>query len=177
MAKQRYFRVLAGTHTDEKKKVYKKDDIVASKHNLAEMFLNKFVELKGEDAELAEQKLKTVKSSVEDLDRVKAHRQGGMEVNEGTVEDKSDHPVDTQKLQDGEDINERGDENGEGEENRFGADVTDKFPHAEDGGLRVFKSEEGYTIVDGEDLDTALNDEPFTNQKDAKKFVEKNLKE
>lgn len=169
----RYFRVVAGKHTDENLKIHVKDEIVVSQDNLAEMFVNKFVELKGDEVVQAKARLKRMNTrTAETLSRLRAMRQGEMEDNEGTIEE-SDRPAVVQELPEEEPTTESEDL---GLVNAFGVDVTDKFKGAEEGGLRVFKDEDGYTVVDNEDLTTAINDSTFTNKKDAQKFVDRNVK-
>lgn len=60
-------------------------------------------------------------------------------------------------------------------ESEFGEDVTDQFENAFAGGLRVFKSEEGFIVVDSDDETIALHEAPL-DLKSAKRFVKKNLK-
>ena len=57
----------------------------------------------------------------------------------------------------------------------FGIDVSDQFGAAAVG-LRVFRNEEGFTVVDDSEPDKALNDSPLKNVKMTQKFVDKNAK-
>jgi hypothetical protein len=61
----------------------------------------------------------------------------------------------------------------EGPGTEFGAEVSDHFQSVEKG-LRVFRNENGYTVVDADDPTAALHAHPFRNQKEVRKFVEKN---
>lgn len=58
------------------------------------------------------------------------------------------------------------------EEGEFGADVTDRFDGAAEGGFQVYKGESGYTIVDSTEPGTALQ-EPVRNKKDVASFIDK----
>lgn len=58
----------------------------------------------------------------------------------------------------------------------LGEDLTGAFPKAKKGGLKVFKSEDGYQVYEEDDLASPLNDEPFTTKKDATAFVNKHVK-
>lgn len=132
---KRYFKVLAGSHSQDGV-LYKKGSIITSYNDLVQLFgEGKFKEVDALEYEKAQKKVPQKKV-----------------INVAPKEEVE--------------------EDDEDEESSFGEDVTDRFSSAEDNDLKVFKSDEGYTVVDSDEPSIALNKKPLLKVKVAG-FIEK----
>lgn len=142
----KFFRVLSGTHTDENNKRYGTGDVVETNFDLESMFVNKFERVTEAEAFA---KTKKKKKDVSVPVKPKREEEETPDFERGSP---SVHP-----------------------DSDFGVDVSEKFDSVTVG-LVVFRSEDGYTVVDLDEPTKALNDSPLKNVASVRKFVEKNAK-
>ena len=154
-----YFKLIGGQHA-QGDKVYKKGDLVRSKDDLVKKFPNKFEKSDKVDKRDAAEPLqdapiinapkgktiKRVKKSKKDEET-----QTVTKPTKGAADDGQHDLVEME-------------------------DVTDKFPDAADSPLKVYKSKDGYRVVDSEKDDEVLNEEPL-EQSQVGPFLDKNLTE
>lgn len=142
------FRVLGGEHEHYDGKIYKKGDILECDMDIRLTFANKFEKVEKEtpitSAPVSESPMK--KKSIIPL------------VNKNPIKEKPiriEKEVYTTQVKD--------------ESNK--QDVTSLFKIAEQENLKVYKDEKGYYVYEEDNLQNALNKDPFTKPK-IKKFIE-----
>lgn len=154
------FRLLAGEHvegTGEEREVYVKGDTVESDKDLEKKFVNKFERLADKEpaAVKSANKAKAVAEEDETEDEYDSDENSGGNKNLDPVGSNSSAKL-TSKL---------------------GENVTDDFELAKEAGLSVFrKGKKSHFVVEPEDTNAPLNDEPLQSKQQVDSFVKKYIK-
>lgn len=197
------FKVLAGVHVDENGE-YREGEVVNSDLPLDQMFKNKFEKLRGnnvkgkksarrdeEDEDDEEDNVDFEpdrtkrKNPVMDDDNVAVKQKkirstkpfsGPGDVTEEVVEGSSKKSKSRVSVEVEEGDSDSAGESEEEVPAEFGTEVTDDFPGAKEGQLRVFHNDDSgqFTVVLAEKPTESLSDSPLKNRKSALKCVSMN---
>lgn len=185
------YKVLAGVHVDEQKRLFTKGQIFSSTDELDLKFENKFERI-GEETKTAS----TFNPSLDQthiVDRplherlaadqapdpgpptARANPQADVRFAPNDGRGKPESTVAEAEPGD-PDHPETADDGADGEEDKkgkFGKDVTAQFPQAATKDLRVyFKKDGGYVVTDADDREAKLNKKKLSDRKAAAKFLD-----
>lgn len=155
------FRVREGDHLETepdeetgRSRVYHKGEIVESDIDLSKKFVNKFDKLSDKEPRAA-----------------KVAREAREEDEEGTEEDDDVVSGETKSVMDPANKDTLS-----GLSSKLGENVTEDFELAQEAELAVFKKGKKFYIVEPEDTNVALNDDPLSSTAEVNKALKKYLK-
>jgi len=159
------YRVIGGTHTDEKGVSYKKGDTFTSKTALHKIFRNKFEILDEFTEGSVSQQVVIGKPNIFiPSDKI--------ENEEEAAQTSSSFSPNEEKDEVGVGVEEGGEDD---DLKRYGEDVTDQFPNAERIEVRVFVKKNWYNVIDDED-GSVLNEKKL-RKKDVLPFLAQYLED